>query len=371
MNLYHDYCLEDFVLDARFQQWVRFQQPEDIAFWEGYLAKNPHQAPEIKQAKTLLSSVYRRYQSPISDVEIQLEIQKLVEKARADKATPAIEVTDDTTPVVHFRPVSKWVWRAAAIVILGLGVRYLFTPSPQSTYQQITAGQELVEKINDTKSTQSVLLSDGSKVILEPNARLSFPASFQKDNRKVYLSGVAFFEVTKDAKRPFLVYANDLVTKVLGTSFLVNAQEGAQKTIVEVREGRVSVFKKRDIETPKNLIGQESKGVVLTANQKLVFEPENNQLVKTLSETPQIVSSTNELPSFSFYNTPVTEVLKMLEKAYQVDILFDEDLLSDCPLTATLTNQSLYEKLTIICEAIEAHYEVIDGQIVVHSKGCK
>lgn len=84
-----------------------------------------------------------------------------------------------------------------------------------------------------------------------------------------------------------------------------------------------------------------------------------------------MVTSANELLSFTFHNTPVTEVLKMLEKAYQVDILFDEDLLSDCPLTATLTNQSLYEKLTIICEAIEAHYEVIDGQIVVHSKGCK
>lgn len=369
MNLYHDYCLEDFVLDARFQQWVRYQQPEDVTFWEGYLAKNPHQTQEIKQAKTLLSSVYRRYQSPISDVEIQLEIQKLVEKARAEKQV--LEITDEPTPTVRFRPVLTWIWRVAAVVVLGLGIRFLVTQSPQSSYQQSTAGQQLVEKINESNAPQSVLLSDGSKITLQPKARLSYPASFQKDHRKVYLSGVAFFEVSKDSKRPFLVYANDLVTKVLGTSFLVNAQEGAAKTIVEVREGRVSVFKKRDIETQKNLIGQESKGVVLTANQKLVFEPENNQLVKTLSETPQMVTSANELLSFSFHNTPVTEVLKMLEKAYQVDILFDEDLLSDCPLTATLTNQSLYEKLTIICEAIEAHYEVIDGQIVVHSKGCK
>lgn len=371
MNLYHDYCLEDFVLDARFQQWVRYQQPEDVTFWEGYLAKNPHQTQEIKQAKTLLSSVYRRYQSPISDVEIQLEIQKLVEKARAEKEKQVLEITDEPTPTVRFRPVLTWIWRVAAVVVLGLGIRFLVTQSPQSSYQQSTAGQQLVEKINESNAPQSVLLSDGSKITLQPKARLSYPASFQKDHRKVYLSGVAFFEVSKDSKRPFLVYANDLVTKVLGTSFLVNAQEGAAKTIVEVREGRVSVFKKRDIETQKNLIGQESKGVVLTANQKLVFEPENNQLVKTLSETPQMVTSANELLSFSFHNTPVTEVLKMLEKAYQVDILFDEDLLSDCPLTATLTNQSLYEKLTIICEAIEAHYEVIDGQIVVHSKGCK
>jgi len=371
MNLYHDYCLEDFVLDARFQQWVRYQQPVDVEFWNNYLTQHPHQTDEINRAKMVLSSVYRRFSSPISDSEIQLEIQKLVDKARAAKEHQVIEAVEETTPTPIFSLYSRWIWRVAAVVVLGLGLHFFLTRSPQSTYQQLTSGQELVEKINRTSSPQRIVLSDGSTVLLEPNAHISFPASFAKETRKVYLSGVAFFEVTKDAKRPFLVYANELVTKVLGTSFLVNAQEGAPKTIVEVREGRVSVFKTADIEAPQNLVGQESKGVVLTANQKLVFEQETNQLIKTLSETPQMVVNSEEVPNFSFSNTPVSEVLKTLEKTYQVDIIFDEELLSDCPLTATLTNQTLYEKLTIICEAIEAHYEVIDGQIVVHSKGCK
>lgn len=369
MNQYHDYCLEDFVLDARFQHWVRYQQPEDVVFWETYLQNNSHQVYDIQRAQTLLQSVYRRYNSHLSDAEIQFEIQKLVAKARSSKEeaiTPESE-----SPIIPLKNRLVWFWRVAAVLVLGLGSWYWITRTPISAYKQMTRGQALIEKVNQSGDRQIVSLSDGSKVTLEPNARISFSNAFSNDTREVYLSGTAFFEVTKDPKRPFLVYANELVTKVLGTSFVVNAQDNSKQTMVEVREGRVSVFKKADLENQKNLIGQESKGLVLTANQKLVFEQEANQLVKTLSETPQIVVSNEVLPNFVFTNTPVSEVLNTLEKAYQVDIIFDEELLSECPLTATLNDQSLYEKLTIICEAIEAHYEVLDGQIVVHSKGCK
>lgn len=371
MNHYHDYCLEDFVLDARFQHWVRYQQPNDVVFWETYLQNNSHQANDIQLAQTLLQSVYRRYNSNLSDSEIQFEIQKLVAKARASKEEETTPEADSSPAIIPLNSRFAWFWRVAAVLVLGLGSWYWATRTPISTYKQMTSGQVLVEKVNQTNDKQTITLNDGSKVTLEPNARISFANEFSNDMREVYLSGTAFFEVTKDPKRPFLVYANELVTKVLGTSFVVNAQDNSKQTMVEVREGRVSVFKKSDLENKTNLIGQESKGLVLTANQKLVFEQEANQLVKTLSETPQIVVSNEALPNFTFTNTPVSEVLNTLEKAYQVDILFDEELLSECPLTATLRDQSLYEKLTIICEAIEAHYEVLDGQIVVHSKGCK
>lgn len=214
-----------------------------------------------------------------------------------------------------------------------------------------------------------MVLSDGNKVTLEPNARISFTKQFTTDKREVYLSGTAFFEVTKDAKRPFLVYANELVTKVLGTKFTVKALDGGQETTVEVKEGKVSVFKNANFQ--KNKEEAESNGLVVTTNQKIVFERETTQMVKTLRDVPEVVETASALPSFEFKNAPVSEVLVAIEEAYQVDIIFDKELLADCPLTATLTDQPLYEKLSIICEAIEAHYQIIDGQIVVSSKGCK
>ncbi len=372
MNQYHDYCLEDFVLDARFQQWVRYQQPTDSGFWETYIENNPQQSNDIKRAQTLLQSVYHRYESRLDDAEIAFEIQKLVTKARASKSEDQPNNIDEA-PIVTFSPQKRfvWVWRVAAAIVLGLSWWYWTSQSPVSQYEQMVEGQSLIEKTNQTTQWQAVTLSDGSKVMLEPNARLSFAQQFSPDKREVYLSGSAFFEVTKDPKRPFLVYANELVTKVIGTSFMIKAPDNEQETTVEVKEGRVSVFRKTDLQNLKTDIGQESKGLVLTANQKVVFESESSRMTKTLRDTPEIVTPAAELPSFEFRNTPVSEVLTILEKAYQVDILFDEELLAGCPLTATLTDQPLFEKLTIICQAIEAQYEVLDGQIVVQSKGCK
>ena len=303
--------------------------------------------------------MYRRYETHLSDAEIQFEIQKLVEKARNSKEVK----------VVRLQTNGAWLWRvaAAAVVVLGLGWWYFSTP--RNTYDQMVAGQPLIEKKNQTTTTQIMVLSDGNKVTLEPNARISFTKQFTTDKREVYLSGTAFFEVTKDAKRPFLVYANELVTKVLGTKFTVKALDGGQETTVEVKEGKVSVFKNANFQ--KNKEEAESNGLVVTTNQKIVFERETTQMVKTLRDVPEVVETASALPSFEFKNAPVSEVLVAIEEAYQVDIIFDKELLADCPLTATLTDQPLYEKLSIICEAIEAHYQIIDGQIVVSSKGCK
>jgi transmembrane sensor len=74
---------------------------------------------------------------------------------------------------------------------------------------------------------------------------------------------------------------------------------------------------------------------------------------------------------FRFRNAPVSDVLRAIGQAYGITLVYDEDLLSRCPLTATLTQESLYGKLDLICKAIGADYQLIDGQIVVNTKGCE
>ena len=67
--------------------------------------------------------------------------------------------------------------------------------------------------VNSGTTAQKVTLEDGSTVILEPGGEFRYNEKFL-NSREVYLSGDAFFEVTKDASRPFLVYANEITTKV-------------------------------------------------------------------------------------------------------------------------------------------------------------
>jgi hypothetical protein len=72
-----------------------------------------------------------------------------------------------------------------------------------------------------------------------------------------------------------------------------------------------------------------------------------------------------------FNGTPVSRVFKRLQELYGIPIVYDEEAVSSCSLFATMGNESFYQKLNIICKAINASYEKIDGNIVVTAPGCK
>lgn len=394
MDQYQEYTLEDFVLDARFQGWVRHQEATDAVFWQQYLDKNPAQADDIHSARKLLDSVYRHYCTDIDEAEIDLEIQGLLARVRAEKRGVFRGVMEEREEgeerdllvvsesgvagepgrlVPLARPWYTGVWArvaACAVLVMGLGwigwQYYCFNCG----YNGLVSGKELVERVNTSGKQQVIKLTDGTQVVLYPHSRLSFAETFPADQRTVYLSGDAYFQVAKDPKRPFLVHTTDLVTKVLGTSFFVRAQDASDKTLVEVREGKVSVFKQNEFAGRKNAQAKIPNGMVLTPNQKLIFEHASSEMRRTLSDNPEIVPSDHP-KTFEFVNTPASAVLSDIEEAYQIDIIFDRDVMKGCPVTASLGGQTMFNKLSILCEVIEARYEVLDGKVVIYSKGCK
>lgn len=365
MNKYKTFVLEDFVLDAGFQQWVRSPTPEVDREWRDYKAANPGQADDIRRAHLLLSGVYARFTATLSDAEIDAEISVMLQKIRQPEEEETYARSSFTS-----RPVFRWLGAAVVALMLASSVWYLARPNLPGASEPLTelGPAKMSTQQNQSTQKQTFVLDDGSRVELAPGAEVRIPDDFGHDKREVFLTGEAFFSVTRDVKRPFLVYSEKLVTRVLGTSFLVKAIKNGAEESVEVREGKVSVFKKEDFRN--NSTGRESPGLLLTSNQKVTLEIRGNKMVKTLSAAPEIVPGKAGIIKSGYVNTPVSQVLKDLREAYQVDILFDEELLAGCPLTAILTNQPLTEKLEIICEAIEAKYEILDGQIVIYGKSC-
>jgi hypothetical protein len=397
MDQYQEYTLEDFVLDARFQGWVRHRGAADAVFWQQYLDENPTQADDIQRARKLLDSVYRHYRADIDEAEIDLEIQGLLERVRAEKLrlsaavviggkeereegelvvageSDMISVSGVAREMHLGRPWYAGIWmKVAACAVLAIGLGWIGWQyyCINCGYNGLVSGKELVERVNTSSQQQVIRLADGTQVVLYPQSRLSFAETFPADQRTVYLSGDAYFQVAKDPKRPFLVFTPDLVTKVLGTSFFVRARDVSDKTLVEVREGKVSVFKQKEFAARKNVQSKMPNGMVLTPNQKLIFEHASSEMRRTLSDNPEIVPSDNP-KTFEFVNTPASSVLSDIEEAYQIDIIFDRDVMKGCPVTASLGGQPMFSKLSILCEVIEARYEVLDGKVVIYSKGCK
>jgi transmembrane sensor len=263
----------------------------------------------------------------------------------------------------------KWAWISGIAASIFFGVTFFYFP--KNTINEIVTKieepkKEHFEIINSTLSEKEIKLEDGTIVTLKRNSSLRYDKDFNLTKRVVHLKGEAFFNVARNVKKPFFVYANDLVAKVLGTSFRVKAYETDKDVMVIVKTGKVSVYSTK---TKKDL-DPETQGMVLTPNQQITFEKQEEKMVRSLIPKPVILLSQAELKEFSFKSTPVSKILDAIEKAYGVDIVSDDEMLKNCRITTSLTNETLFEKLEVICMAIEANYKVIDAQIIIESGGC-
>ena len=217
---------------------------------------------------------------------------------------------------------------------------------------------------NTTKGTLITMLPDSSKVSLEPGSTMKF--IYNSTERTVSLKGEAFFEVTHNPEIPFFVHANEVTTKVLGTSFSVKAREGDPRITVAVKTGRVSVYTSQEsVETSST-----PKEIILTPNQQIVFDKSEKEISKQIVKNPQVIIPIEQVRLMRFEEAPVSEIFLALEKAYGVDIEFDEKIFSSCELTTIIADDGLYNRLDIICDAIGTAYELQDDKIVISGTGC-
>ncbi|MES2775627.1 MAG: FecR family protein [Bacteroidota bacterium] len=359
--------LEDFLFDASFREWVFTKEPSIAAYWSAWTLQHPEKQDLFNLAFHILENLYMKNQH-ISEDEVKREIEKILLKIKEGEAEefapPKVRVITS-----FFR---YWKAVAAAAVIITGGLYFYNTSQRKSadTYEAFAnkSSSNSQEYINGADSSLSVTLADGSTVILYAKTRLAFAVT--EDKREAYMDGKAFFQVTKNPSRPFIVYTNKVVTKVLGTSFYVDAYPASNAVSVVVKTGKVSVYKRADF-TGAASKPYKLEGTLLTPNQKIVFEPEKNVLTRSLIEEPLAIVSSGS-PSFDFNETPVKEVFEKIQGEYGVHILFDEEVFKNCSLTASFAKESFYDKLNIIVKAINASYELVDGNIVISSsKGCK
>ena len=372
MQEYRDFEPEALAIDPSFQRWQLSNDPVDHVFWTAWLRQNPDREELVEKAAHILSTLNGAYEHKFGD-DAQLSDQEVQEGIR--QLHQAIQETSDG-PVRWFQltPV-RYGMVASLLVLLGVFGWYTFREGRSNQavpYEELVtnATGSLPAVINTTNQPLRIDLPDQSTVLLYPKSRVSFDKRFSGTKREVYLAGKAHFDVTKNPLKPFYVYANGLVTKVLGTSFTVQAYEGAKQVKVVVRTGRVSVFAPNQdgLTNPKRT--NQSASVVLTPNQQVVFSPTETRLVKSVVEQPVLLNQSDQKPLFTFKRTPITDVFAALSHSYGIKIVFDEAVMRNCYLTASLSDESLFEKLDLICRTINARYEQSDGSVIINSTGC-
>jgi transmembrane sensor len=373
---YDPYSLTELIRNDDFIAWVRHPDEASEARWQEFLKNNPEKRSVVEDARGYVNLVAEDTGKHKPTAEQSRKMWSVVESRLADDTLEQIAVPDERT-------INSWRWaRIAASVVLvaGFGVAVYWHQSRPSgrVVVQNTAETVLlkgtVEKVNNSDRPMTILLDDGSSVVLEPSGRLTFAAVGNSKKREVSLKGKAFFEIKKDLRRPFLVYTDGLATKVLGTSFLIDAPENGSEIKVEVKTGKVSVFPlsiNASEQEKEAYFEPELKGTILSRDEKIAFSKLNGKTTK-IQDIPSVTSGAASIADqlFIFDETPASEVFKALESAYHVKIVYEESLIGNCPLNATLVGQSFTEKLTVICAALGAQYEIRNHQVTISGSGC-
>jgi ferric-dicitrate binding protein FerR (iron transport regulator) len=266
-----------------------------------------------------------------------------------------------------------WVLGAAICGLLGyIGVLKLDLSSPaqKQPKPQMAIAHRGIELKNNTYSDQKITLADGSLVELKPGSSLIYNKDFNLNKRELYLDGEAFFKVTKNPSKPFIVHAGKLVAEVIGTSFSIKNAKDSKNVEVDVLTGKVSVYAQKMTQASSDTV-QKKIGVVLTPNQRVQYLKSEHRLVKSIVEIPNVIISKEELKKMTFFNAPIAQVFEAIEKAYGLVIIYDEEVMQDCTITTSLDDESLNDKLMIICKVLNVSYEMVDAQIIVSSNGCQ
>ncbi|WP_047246215.1 FecR family protein [Maribacter thermophilus] len=236
---------------------------------------------------------------------------------------------------IHGRQYKKsgrlWVKVAASIaIIINLGVlAYLGLHTTKKTPQTVS---QIVET-TDWGKRKEFVLSDGTKIKLNTGSTLSFPEKFIGNTREVTLIGEAFFNVAKDAAKPFIIKSGGLSTKVLGTSFNVNAYPGNNEISVTVATGKVQIDASDNV-------------VYLHPNQQGVFHKNLGSISKKEVDTSKFINWQKGILKFS--DITVKEALGIMEKWYGVTFVVHDDQSLDCHITASFDNETLSNVLASI-----------------------
>lgn len=233
----------------------------------------------------------------------------------------------------------RWASAIAAVLLAVAGAVFLGRVVPGSPQPAV-----MREAATLRGERASFTLSDGTRVILGAESRLRFPRAFGRGGRGVFLDGEAYFDVARDATRPFAVHSAGAVTRVLGTRFGVRAYGGGEAVQVVVAEGRVAV-------APDSV----RQGVVLLRGMLGLVAPDGRTVVRQQVDVDDYLGWIEG--QLAFHDTPLPDVARRLARWYDLDVQIADSSLNELLLTATFEHEPVDDVLHVIASSLDVQYQ--------------
>jgi ferric-dicitrate binding protein FerR (iron transport regulator) len=260
-----------------------------------------------------------------------------------------VRINRESKPAARTYSLRQWLIRTAAMWILliatGTMGTLLYFQSAERTDMQDTI--LLVEK----GQKAGIILPDGTKAWLNSDSKLTYGNDFNRKERLLHLEGEAYFEVAPDQKRAFIVQANELSVKALGTSFNLKSYPDETEISATLITGKLEVK-------------SANSEVILYPNEKSTYHKQSLAMEKAaVYDAKEYVQWKNN--TLSFDAETFENIAKILERHYNIRIVFESEALKGYKFTGKPNNTSLESILQILSQTSPLLYEMKDSEIIL------
>ena len=207
---------------------------------------------------------------------------------------------------------------------------------------------------NNWEKVCNLTLEDGTHLTLNRGAQLIYPDRFTGDQREIFLTGEAYFDVAHDRKHPFVVRVGDLSIKVLGTKFNIESYPDSETITTTLLEGSVEVESQLS-----------HRSVRMVPNQQLSYNTRSGEMqLNTLTESEESIRWTDNI--WVLHQTPFLEVCKRLERQFHIKVVILNDALVEKNFTGEFHfDDSLESILEVIRITTPFDYELKEETLIL------
>lgn len=381
---------EDIIENPLFIKWIFNPTIELDLYWDDYLEKHPQEAPQLLELKLKLRNI--RFESKKLSKKEKLKLAYDISK-RLDKEDNKLKQKRRLSYFMKYAAVAILFFSIGAVVVylniekedLGKYISEIEIPSsvngpililPEGKSIPIKNGESTLDYRNPGElllnndsivqtpgaskmnrlvmphgSSSKVVLSDNTVVWLNAGSILIYPSAFTNKTREVVLFGEAYFDVSKDDKKPFIVETSALEIKVLGTEFNISAYPEDNIIQTVLKEGSVAI---RRIGATKF-----ENEIILKPSQLASFDKRTKLSKVTNVDTDLYTLWTEGL--LPFENQDLNRVIKKIERLYDINIRFDDPLKGSVKISGKLDlNQNKEEVFEYLAKVSATVFEKND-----------
>lgn len=320
------YSVSEFVLNEYFQQWILQPTVDTNNFWQNFMLENPDKEKEIKAAKEIILSFREDKDSPTTN-QMDAVWNKINLQISTEKESKLVK----SIPKKQF----NWISIAASVLLVMsiISTIFYYVNIRKETFE-VAFGEN-----------RNITLPDGSIVKLNANSSLKISKDWsEKNTREVWLSGEAFFTVTKKQNQgnaKFIVHTTKVDVEVLGTEF--NVSERDTNTNVTLNSGKIRL----------NVHGNNDTQTILMRPGEQVSFSSNSTKINKREVKPEVVSSwvSNR---WMLESTSLQEIATKIENTFGVEVVITDPQLANERMTGVILTNTLDEVL----EGISTTYSI-------------